>query len=134
MAYQGGTHKPSHHIERRFINGRARRAAAFEPGTRVIVRTASGAPNPFAGRMGEVVESLRMEGGETLYRVLLDYTLPGERPGEPVEIFGDELTPTHLPKADVSVSLEERPNRRLHTLEAPYLIGGLQPRERRNPR
>ena len=130
MAYQGGTHKPPHHIERRFIGGRAQRAGAYEPGTRVIVRTAMGAPNPYTGRMGEVVESLRMEGGETLYRVLLDYPLPGETPGEPVEIFGDELTRTHLPKAEVSVSLEPRPNRRLHTLDETHLIGGVRERER----
>lgn len=130
MEYHGGTHKPAHHIQRQFVRGEARRAATYEPGTRVVVRTTMGAPNPFAGRTGEVVEALRMEGGETLYRVLLDYTLPGEAPGEPVEIFADELTRTHLPKAEVSVSLEPRPNRRLHTLEETYLIGGV--RERRN--
>jgi hypothetical protein len=130
MSYQGGTHKPSHHIERQFISGRTTRAAKYEPGTRVIVRTFTGAPNPFAGRTGEVVGGLRMEGGETLYRVLLDYPLPGETPGEPVEVFEDELTRTHLPKADVSVPLEPRPTRRLHTLEETYLIGGVSPRER----
>jgi hypothetical protein len=130
MAYQGGTHKPSHHIERQFVSGRSQRAGAYEAGTRVIVRTAPGVPNPYAGRTGEVVESLRMEGGETLYRVLLDYPLPGETPGEPVEIFGEELTRTHLPKAEVSVSLEPRPNRRLHTLGETYLIGGVRERER----
>lgn len=130
MEYYSGTHKPSHHIERQFIGGRGRRAAAYEPGTRVIVRTTPGAPNPYAGRTGEVVESLRMEGGETLYRVLLDYPLPGETPGEPVEIFEDELTRTHLPKAEVSVSLEPRPTRRLHAPDETYLIGGVRERER----
>src|SRR3954471_8340568 len=60
MSYQGGTHKPSHHIERRFIAGSTNRRAAYEPGTRVLIRTAAGTPNPYAGRMGEVVESLRM--------------------------------------------------------------------------
>jgi hypothetical protein len=130
MAYQGGTHKPSHHIERQFISGRTPRATAYESGTRVLVRTMPGAPNPYVGRTGEVVEALRMSGGETLYRVLLDYPLPGETPGEPVEIFADELMPTHLPKAEVSVSLEPRPTRRLHAQEETYLIGGVRDRDR----
>jgi hypothetical protein len=81
--------------------------------------------------MGEVVDSLRMEGGETLYRVMLDYPLPGETPGAPVEIFGDELTRTHLPKAEVSVSLEPRPTRRLHAPDETYLIGGVTDRRDR---
>lgn len=115
MTYQGGTHKPTRHIERRFIAAGARRAAAFAPGTRVLVRATPGVPNPYADRMGEIVESMEAD-GETLYRVLLDYPLPGEQPGQPVEIFADELTRTHLPKSDVSVSLAPRPNRRLHPL------------------
>ena len=115
MAYQGGTHKPMRHIERRFIAAGERRQAAFAPGTRVLVRATSGVPNPYAGRMGEIVDRTEVS-GETLYRVLLDYPLPGETPGQPVEIFADELTPTHLPKAEVSVPLDPRPNRRLHPL------------------
>jgi hypothetical protein len=130
MSYQGGTHKPSHHIERQFISGQKPRGTRHEPGTRVVIHTVSGAPNPYAGRTGEIVEALRMSGGETLYRVLLDYPMPGETPDEPVEIFADELTPTHLPKAEVSVSLEPRPTRRLHTLEETYLIGGVSQRDR----
>jgi hypothetical protein len=130
VSYQGGTHKPSHHIERQFIDGRARRVGQYEPGTRVIVRTVPGAPNPYAGRTGEVVEGLRMSGGETLYRVLLDYPLPGETPGDPVEIFEDELTRTHLPKAEVSVPLEPRLTRRLHAQEETYLMGGVRARDR----
>ncbi len=115
MTYQGGTHKPMHHVERRFIAGGGRRAAALAAGTRVLVRAAPDVPNPYAGRMGEIVESVEAD-DETLYRVLLDYPLPGETPGQPVEIFADELSPTQLPKSDASVSLDARPNRRLHSL------------------
>ena len=132
MSYQGGSHKPSHHIERRFIHSGSMRARRFEPGARVLVKSEPGAPNPYEGRMGEVVGSEGpgdAAGGETVYAVLLDFALPGEEPGVPVPVFASELAPTSVPKAEhLSVSSAPRPNRRLHALET-YLGGGIRERD-----
>src|SRR6185437_5098808 len=35
VSYQGGSHKPSHHIERRFVRAGGMRERRFEPGSRV---------------------------------------------------------------------------------------------------
>lgn len=132
MSYQGGSHKPSHHIERRFIHSGHMRERRFEPGTRVLVRSEPGVANPYEGRMGEIVGSEGpgdAAGGETIYSVLLDFALPGEEPGVPVPIFASELAPTSVPKPEnISVSSAPRPNRRLHSLET-YLGGGVRGRE-----
>lgn len=133
MSYQGGSHKPSHHIERRFVHTSGMRTGTFEAETRVLVRSLPGAPNPYEGRMGEVVGSEASggaAGGETVYSVLLDFALPGEEPGVPVPIFASELIRTHLPKPEnIAVSAAPRPNRRLHSADT-YLIGGVQERDR----
>lgn len=133
MTYQGGSHKPPYHIERRFIHTGGMREKRFEPGTRVIVRSLPGVPNPYEGRMGEVVGSEApgdAPGGETVYLVQLDFALPGEEPGVPVPIFASELVPTHVPKPEnITVSADPRPNRRLHA-EENYLIGGIRERDR----
>jgi hypothetical protein len=132
MSYQGGSHKPSHHIERRFVHAGGMRARRFEPGSRVVVRSEPGVPNPYEGRMGEIVGSEApggAAGGETVYSVLLDFALPGEEPGVPVSLFASELMQTRVPKAeDVTVSHAPRPNRRLHAAEG-NLIGGVRERE-----
>jgi hypothetical protein len=132
MSYQGGSHKPSHHIERRFVHTGGMRARRFEPGSRVVVRSEPGVPNPYEGRMGEIVGSEApggAAGGETVYSVLLDFALPGEEPGVPVPIFTSELMQTQMPKAEnITVSSAPRPNRRLHAKES-YLIGGVRERE-----
>jgi hypothetical protein len=132
MSYQGGSHKPSHHIERRFIHSGNMRARRFEPGTRVLVKSEPGVPNPYEGRMGEIVGSEGpgdAAGGETVYAVLLDFALPGEEPGVPVPVFAAELASTIVPKAEnLSVSSAPRPNRRLHALET-YLGGGIRERD-----
>ncbi len=129
MSYQGGSHKPSHHIERRFIHTGGMRERTFEPGARVLVRSLPDAPNPYEGRMGEIVGSEGpggAAGGETVYSVLLDFALPGEQPGEPVLIFASELVPTNIPKPEnVRVSPEPRPNRRLHATDS-VLLGGIR--------
>jgi hypothetical protein len=119
MSYQGGSHKTPYHVERRFIHTGGMRGRTFEPGTRVLVRSLPGVPNPYEGRMGEIVGSEGTGGatdGEVVYSVLLDFALPDEEPGVPVPIFASELVPTHVPKEDVTVSHEPRPNRRLHSL------------------
>lgn len=132
MSYQGGSHKPSHYIERRFIRTGGMRERRFEPGTRVLVRSLPGVPNPYEGRMGEVVGGEGpgdAAGGETVYSVLLDFALPGEEPGAPVPIFASELVRTHVPKPEnVAVSAAPRPNRRLHAEES-YLLGGVRERD-----
>ncbi len=118
MGYQGGSHKPMHHVERRFIHTGGMREQRFEPGMRVIVRSLPGVPNPYEGRMGEIVGSESpgdAPGGETVYAVLLDFALPGEEPGKPVPIFASELIQTQVPKPEnLNVSSDPRPNRRLH--------------------
>lgn len=117
MSFAGGSHKPSHHIERRFFRGEGGRARMLEPGQRVIVRSEPGVPNPYDGRMGAVVGAEGPEGavgGEAVYSVLLDFALPGEEPGVPVPVFAGEVVPTNVPKDEsLSVSSAERPNRRL---------------------
>ncbi|GEM_PF-7012018 len=131
MSYQGGSHKPSHHIEWRFIHRESPREQRFEPGTRVIVKSEPGVPNPYDGRMGEIVSSEAPGDavGETVYAVLLDFALPGEAPGVPVPIFASELTPTSLPKPEnITVSSEPRPNRRIHPQET-SLMGGVRARD-----
>lgn len=132
MSYEGGSHKPSHHIERRFLKGDGRRVPIFEPGTRVLVKSEPGVPNPYEGRMGEIVGSEGAggaPGGEIVYSVLLDFALPGEQPGVPVPIFGTELVPTHLPKPEnITVSSDPRPTQQLHPSES-YLIGGIRDRD-----
>lgn len=134
MSYQGGSHKPSYYIERRFIRSGGMRERRFEPGSRVVVRSLPGAPNPYEGRMGEIVGAEGpggTEGGETVYSVLLDFALPGEEPGVLVPIFASELVQTHIPKPEnITVSAAPRPNRRLHPKES-YLLGGIQERDRR---
>lgn len=128
MQYQGGSHKPSHHIERRFIHTSGARERRFEPGTRVIVKSEPGVPNPYDGRMGEIISSEAPGDavGETLYAVLLDFALPGEAPDVPVPVFASELAPTSIPKPEkITVSSEPRPNRRIHSLDT-YLLGGLR--------
>ncbi len=131
MSYQGGSHKPDHHIERRFIHTGGMRERRFEAGTRVRVTSEPGAPNPYDGRMGEVVAgegSGGTAGGEEVYSVLLDFALPGEEPGVPVSLFADELVPTSLPKPEnITVSSAPRPNRRLHATDS-FLIGGVRNR------
>ena len=121
MGYQGGSHKPSHHIERRFIHTGGMRERRFEAGARVLVKSEPGVPNPYEGRMGEIVGGEGpgdAAGGETVYSVLLDFALPGEEPGVPVPFFASELAPTSVPKPEnISVSSAPRPNRRLHRLE-----------------
>ena len=132
MPYQGGSHKPSHHIERRFVHGGGMRERRFESGSRVVVRSEPGVPNPYEGRMGEIVGSEGpggAAGGETVYSVLLDFALPGEESGVPVPIFASELMQTTIPKPEnITVSNAPRPNRRLHAEET-YLIGGIRERE-----
>jgi hypothetical protein len=132
MSYQGGSHKPSHHIERRFVHTGGMRERRFEPGSRVVVRSEPGVPNPYEGRMGEIVGSEApggAAGGETVYSVLLDFALPGEEPGVPVPVFASELMQTQVPKAEnISVSNAPRPNRRLHATES-YFLGGVRERE-----
>ncbi len=132
MRYQGGSHKPSHHIERRFVHSGGMRERRFEPGSRVVVRSEPGLPNPYEGRMGEIVGSEApggAAGGETVYSVSLDFALPGEEPGVPVPVFASELLPTHMPKPEnITVSHAPRPNRRLHAEES-SLIGGVRERE-----
>jgi hypothetical protein len=132
MSYQGGSHKPSHHIERRFVHTGGMRERRFEPGSRVVVRSEPGVPNPYEGRMGEIVGSEApgdAAGGETVYAVLLDFALPGEEPGVPVPIFASELMQTQVPKAEnITVSNAPRPNRRLHAKES-YFLGGVRERE-----
>src|SRR5947209_6087367 len=134
MSYQGGSHKTSHHIERRFIHTGGMREKRFEPGMRVVVRSLPGVPNPYDGRMGEVAGSEApgdAPGGETVYHVLLDFALPDEEPGVPVPIFASELIETHIPKAEnLTVSAAPRPNRRLHAEES-YLLGGIRERDQR---
>ena len=133
MRYQGGSHKPGHFIERRFLRAGGARERRFEPGTRVLVKSEPGVPNPYDGRMGEIVSSEGSGGaasGETVYAVLLDFALPGEEPGVPVPIFAAELAPTSLPKPEnITVSSAPRPNRRIHSVET-YLMGGVQERGR----
>ncbi|MHB8646939.1 MAG: hypothetical protein ACYDAR_14210 [Thermomicrobiales bacterium] len=133
MSYQGGSHKASHHIEWRFLhaNSRGVREQQFEPETRVIVKSEPGVPNPYDGRMGEIVsgEAPGDAIGETVYAVLLDFALPGEEPGVPVPIFASELAPTSLPKPEnITVSSEPRPNRRIHSVET-SLSGGVRARD-----
>jgi hypothetical protein len=132
MSYQGGSHKPSHHIERRFVHTGGMRERRFEPGSRVVVRSEPGVPNPYEGRMGEIVGSEApgdAAGGEMVYAVLLDFALPGEEPGVPVPIFASELMQTQVPKAEnITVSNAPRPNRRLHAKES-YFLGGVRERE-----
>jgi hypothetical protein len=132
MSYQGGSHKPSHHIERRFVHTGGMRERRFEPGARVVVRSEPGVPNPYEGRMGEIVGSEApgdAAGGEMVYAVLLDFALPGEEPGVPVPIFASELMQTQVPKAEnITVSNAPRPNRRLHAKES-YFLGGVRERE-----
>ncbi len=132
MSYQGGSHKASHHIERRFIPMGGMREQQYEPGTRVLVKSEPGVPNPYEGRMGEIVGSEPpgdATGGETVYSVLLDFALPGESPGVPVPIFASELAPTSVLKPEnITVSSEPRPNRRIHSLET-YPIGGVRDRK-----
>jgi hypothetical protein len=132
MSYQGGSHKPSHHIERRFVHTGGMRERRFEPGSRVVGRSEPGVPNPYEGRMGEIVGSEApgdAAGGETVYAVLLDFALPGEEPGVPVPIFASELMQTQVPKAEnITVSNAPRPNRRLHAKES-YFLGGVRERE-----
>jgi len=132
MSYQGGSHKPSHHIERRFIHTGGMRERRYEAGTRVLVKSEPGAPNPYEGRMGEIVGSEGpgdAAGGETVYSVLLDFALPGETPDVPVPIFAAELAPTSAPKLEnITVSSAPRPNRRIHSL-APSPIGGIRTRD-----
>jgi hypothetical protein len=128
MSYQGGSHKPPYHVERRFVHTGGTREGRFEPGSRVVVRSEPGVPNPYEGRMGEIVGS-EAPGGETVYSVLLDFALPGEEPGVPVPVLASELMQTHLPKPEnITVSNAPRPNRRLHAEEG-YLIGGIRERE-----
>jgi hypothetical protein len=107
------------------------RERRFEPGTRVLVKSEPGAPNPYEGRMGEIVGSERpgdAAGGETVYAVLLDFALPGEEPGVPVPVFASELAPTSVSKPEhISVSSAPRPNQRLHTLETS--LGGIRERD-----
>lgn len=133
MSYQGGSHKPSHYIERRFIHRGGMREKRFELGSRVVVRSLAGVPNPYEGRMGEIVGSEAPSdatGGETVYSVLLDFALPGEAPGVPVPVFASELVQTHVPKPEkITVSAAPRPNRRLHPEES-YLLGGIRERDR----
>jgi len=132
MSYQGGSHKAGHFIERRFVHTGGMRERRFEPGARVVVRSLPGVPNPYEGRMGEIVGAEGpgdATGGETVYTVLLDFALPGEEEGVPVPVFASELVPTHLPKPEnITVSSAPRPNRRLHAEES-YLIGGVSERE-----
>lgn len=132
MSYQGGSHKPDHHIERRFIRTGGMRERRFEAGTRVLIKSEPGAPNLYEGRMGEIVGSEGpgdATGGETVYSVLLDFTLPGEEPGVPVPLFASELTPTNLPKPEnITVSSAPRPNRRLHATDS-FLTGGVRDRD-----
>jgi len=132
MSYQGGSHKPSHHVERRFIHTGGMRERRYEPGTRVLVKSAPGAPNAYEGRMGEIVSSEEPSdaaGGERIYSVLLDFALPGEAPGVPVSIFAAELAPTSVLKPEnITVSSAPRPNRRIHSLET-YRMGGVRERD-----
>jgi hypothetical protein len=132
MSYQGGSHKPPYHVERRFVHAGGMRERQFEPGSRVVVRSEPGVPNPYEGRMGEIVGSEApggATGGETVYSVLLDFALPGEETGVPVPIFASELAQTHIPKPEnLTVSNARRPNRRLHAEES-HLIGGVRERE-----
>jgi hypothetical protein len=108
------------------------RERRFEPGSRVVVRSEPGVPNPYEGRMGEIVGSEApgdAAGGEMVYAVLLDFALPGEEPGVPVPIFASELMQTQVPKAEnITVSNAPRPNRRLHAKES-YFLGGVRERE-----
>ncbi len=132
MSYQGGSHKPDHHIERRFIHTGGMRERRFEPGMRVRVKSEPGVPNPYEGRMGEVVGSEGAgdaAGGEAVYSVLLDFALPGEEPGVPAPLFASEIASTSVPKPEnITVSSAPRPNRRIHSLDT-YLIGGIRVRD-----
>ena len=51
-----------------------------------------GVPNPYDGRLGEVVSSNEVE-GLTAYAVRLDVSLREEPTDTPVEFFADELRP-----------------------------------------
>ena len=112
MSYQGGSHKPPHHIERRFVHAGGMRERRFEPGSRVVVRSEPGVPNPYEGRMGEIVGSEApggAAGGETVYAVLLDFALPARNPVVPVPIFAAELMQTQYAEGGEHHRLQRAP-------------------------
>lgn len=94
---EGGSHKPPYFVARGIVANTRKRQRTFVPGTRVVVRSMPGVPNPYDGRLGEVVGSNEVD-GQTAYAVMLDVYLPEEPADTPIEFFPDELQPTHLPK------------------------------------
>lgn len=92
----GATHKMHRYVSRYAASERAKRAATFATGDRVIVRPMEGAANPYAGRFGAVTEATEVD-GEPVYHVLLDYYGEEEEAGQPVAFFAGELRRTHAP-------------------------------------
>ena len=96
-ANDGGSHKPPYFVARGIVANTRKQQREFAPGTRVVVRSLPGVPNPYTGRLGEVVSSNEVD-GQTAYAVMLDLYLPEEPANTPVEFLADELQPTHLPR------------------------------------
>jgi len=88
----GSSHKTPYFTARDTVANTHARQQEYTPGTRVVVHSMGEVPNPYDGRLGEVVGSNEVE-GQTAYTVLLDVYLPREPAGTPMEFFADELRP-----------------------------------------